>query len=332
MRKWLKRIGIGLGLIALLLIAGGVWLWQTKPWIPPVELAAPGPGGMRVAQAGLIGNFYPGTGTGQRPAVLLLGGSEGGLGDAVDGKARLLAQEGFAVLALAYYRLPGQPERLALVPLETFTRGLDWLKGRGEVDPQRVAIMGTSKGAEAALLVATRRPDLGAVVAAAPSHVVWQGFDWTFAPVETSSWSLGGKPVSYLPIDTAGWNGNVYEPALANAARHPDAAIPLERIAGPVLLLCGEADSLWPSCQMARAARARREAKGSGLETMVLAYEDAGHFGVGPPLPEGEDAPWMLTMFGGSEIGNLEARADGWPRTIAFLRQALASRTIKKER
>lgn len=325
MGKWTRRIGIGLGVICVLLIAGAAWLWHAKPWIPPVELAAPGPGGKRIAEAGLIGNFYTGSGTGPRPAILLLGGSEGGLGSALDGEARLLAREGFAVLALAYYRLPGQAQRFELIPLETFTRALDWLKQREGVDPRRVAIMGTSKGAEAALLVASRREDLRAVVAAAPSHLVWQGFDWSFAPVETSSWSEGGEPVAYLAITNVGWDGDIYGPSLAHAPEHPEAAIPLERIAAPVLLLCGEADSLWPACPMARAARQRRNASGRALVTTLLTYPDAGHLGVGPPLPDDEDAPWMLTLFGGTAQGNLAARADGWPRTIAFLKAALAS-------
>jgi dienelactone hydrolase len=337
MRKWLKRLGITLGVLAVLLIAGGAWLWTAKPWIPEIELAEPGPGGTRINAPGLIGNFYPGSGGGggPRPAILLLGGSEGGLGDAVDKEAQLLARQGFAVLALAYYRLPGQPAKLELVPIESFTRALDWLKTQPGVDPARLAMMGTSKGAEAALLVASRRPDVRAVVAAVPSHVVWQGFDWSFVPVESGSWSAGGKPVPFLPIITVGWSGDVYGPALATAGQHPEAAIPVERLNGPVLLLCGEEDRLWPSCPMARAAkarrdRARRDQAGSGTETVLLAYKDAGHFGVGPPPARGTEVPWMITMMGGTKDGNVAARADGWPRTLAFLKQALAPPAVRE--
>jgi uncharacterized protein len=178
----------------------------------------------------------------------------------------------------------------------------------------------------------SRRSDVRAVVAAVPSHLVWQGFDWSFAPVSTSSWSEGGQPVPFLPITNVSWNGDIYGPALAEAAKHPEAAIPVERIAGPVLLLCGEADSLWPSCPMARAAKARRDNAGVVRGTTLLAYPDAGHFGVGPPLPEGRDVPTTITMFGGSKDGNMAARADGWPRTISFLKQALANPSEKEIR
>lgn len=332
MRRTFKRLGIALGVGSALVVVGGTWLWAAQPWAPSIELVEPGPGGIAIRQPELVGNFYVGAGDGRHPAILLLGGSEGGLGAAGDGQARQLAKEGLAVLALAYYRLPGQPERFEEIPLETFTGALDWLKAHSAVDPQRLAIMGTSKGAEAALLVASRRPDLRAAVAAAPSQAAWQGFDWSFAPVKTSSWSEGGKPVPYLPITTVGWNGEIYGPALADAAKHPEAAIPVERIAGPVLLLCGEDDRLWPSCPMARAAKARRDDAGSGLETSLLAYRDAGHFGVGPPLPTGQDVPAMITMFGGTKQGNLVARADGWPRTIDFLKTALAPKAEREAR
>lgn len=322
-RRWFKWFGVALGAMLALLVAAGAWLWTTKPWIPAIELAEPGPGGQRVNQPGLVGNFYPGTGEGKRPAVLVLGGSEGGLGGASNRQALLLAEQGFATLAIGYYRLPSQPEKLEDVPLETVTRALDWLKEQRAVDPAHLAIMGTSKGAEAALLVASRRPDVGAVVAAAPSHVVWQGFDWNFMPVESSSWSAGGKPVPFLPLTPGGFSSDVYTPALAKLPQHPEALIPVERIAGPVLLLCGEQDSLWPSCTMARAVKTRRDSSGAGLETSLLAYENAGHFGVGPPLAEGKEAPSMLTVFGGTEQGNIASRKDGWSRTIAFLEAAL---------
>lgn len=329
MRKALKRGAVTLGIGAALVMAGGAWL-AAQPWGPPVELVEPGVGGIPIRLPDLVGNYYPGAGEGRRPAILLLGGSEGGLGAAADGQARLLSKEGFTVIALAYYRLPGQPQRFELIPLETFTRAINWLKAHDEVDPTRLAIMGTSKGAEAALLIASRRSDIGAVVAAVPSQVAWQGFDWSFAPVNTSSWSEGGKPIPYLPIKTVGWNGDIYGPSLTEAAKHPESAIPVERIAGPVLLLCGEDDKLWPSCPMARAVKARRDGAAGALETTLLAYPDAGHFGVGPQLPAGADVPAMITMFGGSQEGNVAARADGWPRTITFLKQVLATGAIKE--
>ena len=323
MTGWKRRVAIGVGGVLLLVLAVAAWLWIAKPWVPDVELTAPGPGGVRVDQEGLIGNYYGDAAGVRRPAVLLLGGSEGGLGGAADGWARALHREGFAVLVLSYYRLPGQPQRFELVPLETIYRGLDWLAARADVDPGRIAMMGASKGAEAALLVASRRPEVRAVVAAMPSHVVWNGFDWEMSIVATSSWSEGGLPVPFLPITEVSWTGDVYSGALANLSRHPDAVIPVERIAAPVLLVCGENDRLWPSCTMARAVKQRREASGR-LDTTLLAYADAGHLGFGEPVPPDHAARDSLDLLGGTVHGNAAARADAWPRALRFLDATLS--------
>lgn len=329
--RWPRRLAMGCGGLLVLLIVAGAWLWIAKPWVVPVEEVAPGPGGERVSIAGNPANFYPGRAGDPSPAILLLGGSEGGLGRANDGIARRLNREGYAVLVLSWFRLPGQPAKLERVPLETFYAGLDWLGSRADIDPARVAIYGTSKGAEAALLVASRRPaQVRTVVAAAPSNVAWNGFDWNMTRVTDSSWSESGRSVPFLPITNVGWDGDIYGPALARLDRHPEAIIPVERIAGPVLLVCGEADSLWPSCPMARAVEARRRA--AERQTLLLAYPDAGHAASGPPVAPNSPSYGDLDFLGGTPAGNAAARADGWPRTLAFLAEALSPRNEENDR
>ncbi|MBX9727600.1 MAG: hypothetical protein K2X31_01725, partial [Sphingopyxis sp.] len=80
--------------------------------------------------------------------------------------------------------------------------------------------------------------------------------------------------------------------------------------------------SLWPSCTMARAVRDRRAERGGG-PTLLLAYADAGHGGHGPPVAPGSPGYESLGSLGGSNEGNAAARADGWPKTLAFLAEAL---------
>ena len=318
---WKRGLSIGCGgLIALVAIGGG-WLWYAKPWVPPVEVAAPAEGGTRVTENGMTANFYQGSGEGPRPALLLFGGSEGGIGGGLGKMAQEFRDAGITVLVLSYYRAPGQPDKMDRIPLETFYTALDWLEKQPSVDPTRIAIMGGSKGGEAALLVASRRKDVKAVVAGMPSNVVWQGFDWNMSMVDSSTWSEGGKPVPYLPI-TFGFGMDVYTPSLKNEAKHPEAAIPVENIAGPVMLICGEADSLWPSCPMARKVEARAKAKG-GAAVSLLAYKDAGHLVFGPPISTSHERFDQLDMMGGTPQGNNAARADAWPKVKAFLIDAL---------
>jgi dienelactone hydrolase len=59
-----------------------------------------------VDEGSLVGMFFQPAGSGARPAVLVLGGSEGGLPTAT---AALIASYGYAALALAYFGLPTLP-------------------------------------------------------------------------------------------------------------------------------------------------------------------------------------------------------------------------------
>ena len=135
----------------------------------------PGPDGVRIDKDGVFANFFLAKRSGKRPAILLLGGSEGGLQPGGGGPIGPLIAEGYDVLYLCYFGCPGTPPQLANVPLETFDRGLAFLRAQPGVDPKRIAIVGGSKGAEAALLVASRDPKLKAVVAGMPSSVAWPG-------------------------------------------------------------------------------------------------------------------------------------------------------------
>lgn len=203
-RTVLPVIGIAI------LLAGATLFQQAAPdryGLPEIEVLDPGPTGQRIDQDELFGNFYPAAGnTGisqdaPRPAVLLLGGSEGGLGSGAKQMALSLQEEGFTVLHLAYFGAPEQPDALERIPLELFDQALEWLKEQPGVDPERLAVVGASKGAEAALLVATRRSDLSAVVAGMPTNVAWNGIDWARnGQSPYSSWTASGEEVPTMPF------------------------------------------------------------------------------------------------------------------------------------
>lgn len=329
--KWTNGI-MGAAVIAALL--GGAALFKNltpdRYGLPEIEVLAPGATGKRIDQGDLFGNFFlPLTSSGPHPAVLLLGGSEGGLGGGTHHMALALQKEGFAVLHLAYFGAPGQTDALERIPLELFDKGLDWLKSQPGVDPARIAVMGASKGAEAALFVASRRPDVSAVVAGMPTSVAWNGVNWASGgQSKHASWTAQGRVVPTMPFGD--WNQadgiisvyrKVEDPAQQAAVTR--AAIPVERARASVLLVCGEAETMWPACPMARQVAARSKAR-SGPPVTVLAYADAGHFVFGPPI--GPDHPFFprLGTYGGSVEGNAVARADGWPRVVTFLRQSTA--------
>ena len=281
----------------------------------------PGDTGRRITENGLVANYFPSRQKG--PALLTLSGSVGGL--TMNDMPIALQAEGFTVLHLSYFRGPGQNQNAELIPLEYFATALTWLKRQPEVDPARVGIVGVSKGAEAALVVAVRHSELKAIVAALPSSVVWPGIIWDSrtGPI-SSSWSEQGKPLPHLPhvsydASKGGTMADNYAASLEALESHPESVIPVERIAARILLVCGEADQIWPSCPMARQITNRLRARGRPAATL-LAYDDAGHLAFGLPLPP--DDP-RVTSSGGTDRGNRTARSDSWNKAIVFLKANL---------
>lgn len=314
-------------LLYLMPVALVAWLAIKRPWQMAVIVADVRPGGRRVDGGEWFGNYYPTMAVDPRPGILIFGGSEGGLHQQVDRDARALHREGYSVLAISFFRGPGQRAQLTLVPLELFQSALDWLGEQAEVDAVRLAVIGMSKGAEAALLIASHRRDLAAVIAAVPSSVVWPGFDWSkFRGLKDSSWSVNGEALPALPYGRFRWSGGVrsiYEAGLIELPAHPDAVIPVERSHATMLLICAGKDQVWPSCQMAEQIAARLTAHGATPAT-ILSYPYADHGAFASPLEAG-DKPRRFG-FGRPAEGNLEAQADSWQRSLLFLQENLVQR------
>ncbi|MGH9560164.1 MAG: acyl-CoA thioesterase/BAAT N-terminal domain-containing protein, partial [Terracidiphilus sp.] len=132
------------------------------------------------------------------PAVIVLSGSGGGFD--LD-KAAVLSRHGFATLALAYFGVPPLPAWLHRVPLEYIESALAWLAAQPEIDPQRIGMLGVSRGSELALLAATRFAGIRAVVAYAPSLVAWDSGGREKKTGEIiPAWTWHGEPIASAPL------------------------------------------------------------------------------------------------------------------------------------
>lgn len=273
----------------------------------------------------------PGDGR-KHPGVIVLGGSEGGIG--LPDTALLLASHGFSAFSLTYFGANGLPPTLQNIPVEYFARALEWMRARPETDPHFVAVFGASRGAEIALQFAATFSGVAAVVARSPSYVRWEGASAKQLP-GGPAWTYQGKPLTYIPIRIPlwfaaqfAWESVVGDPVpftplfLHNLEAFGDTAnveIPAENIHGPVLLLSGKDDRKWPSYLMATRLMERLQRHGHPYADRHLSYDGAGHWIPCEYLPT---AGSKHGMIGGTPEGTAAALSDSWPKVLLFLVQA----------
>ena len=218
----------------------------------------------------------------------------------------LLASHGYPALALAYFQEPGLPQTLTRVPLEYFTRALALLRAQPGVDPRRVYVMGASRGGEAALLLGATFPQLvNGVIAFVPGSYV----NSAIPDRGDSGWTLAGRDLPYAPVSKFG------APA---ASVDPRAVIPVERIAGPVVLTCGEVDLEWPSCSFVDDVTQRLTAHHFRHPVTVLRYPDGGH--LSGSLPPGTIYTiGEVADFGGTVAGAQRSAQEAEAKILALL-------------
>ena len=275
---------------------------------------------------------------GRRPAIVLLGGSEGG--DSTAPLAREFAEHGSVAASVAYFGAPGLPPALAEIPVETITRAIDDLVRRDDVDPARLSIFGISKGGELALLTASGDARISKVVAVVPSPYAWQDVPRGASDPAVSSWTRHGKQLPYVPYTEA--IGRAYVEALrrriplalrggyVDASKDTGAVdramFPLERIAGPVLFVAAGDDQIWDSAAQSARGLACLSAHHHPYRDAIVEEPHAGHlFLLATPERPFTDAPFrdgLRLALGGTAEANVVAAGDAWPKIAAFLESA----------
>lgn len=308
-----------------------------------LRLAAPDVTLREIRDADVVGVFARNESNLRQPAVILLGGSEGGLFTARE-LAPLIASHGYSVLGLGYFR-GGEDELLALrpnlelIPVETIEAAHRWLAKRPDVDASRIAIVGVSKGAEFALLAGATFGWIKAIAAFAPSHVVWEGIPPDDRPGPAgSSWTFDGNAMPFVRWSRPAENrGNLARAAsgvsrltevhLESLVEHADdidaARIPIEKSQAAIFIAAGQDDGMWPSAYSAeqlqsRLAR-RRYPHPVQVEMLSTGHQILGT-GWGPTTAFHRPAG---RLQGGNPRLDAEAQAIIWPKLLSFLAQQL---------
>ncbi len=288
-----------------------------------------------------VATLFTPPGEGPHPVVVVLAGSGGGL---MEARAALYAAHGYAALALGYFGAPGLPAWISGTRLEYFESALAWVHRALSPAYGFVALSGASRGGELALLLAASFPHaVSAVVAYVPSPFT-HGVLQAGGPGEdrhAPAWIWRDQPLPVLSRDNprARWalfdeappprrQTPAFLTALEDAQSAARAMIPLERIAGPVLMISGADDALWPSARFSEIAAAHLARHNHPFTVRHLDYAEAGHSIGYPYVPttvvaKPHPVSGLELAYGGTPAGNARAGEQSWQAVLQFLADAV---------
>jgi dienelactone hydrolase len=255
--------------------------------------------------------FFPPSGESKNVAIMFFGGSEGGMPTS---DVERFTAKGYPCFKVGYFGTEHTPKNLEMIPLEYFEKAIKSLKSQPGVGNKKIVAFGGSKGGELALLLASRYQQIEGVIVRVPSSVVFQGIG---GPLKTSSWSYRGDPVPFVPyyqpfdysqVVNNQW-GDLYKLSLTQTQAVERASITVEDINGPILILTGKDDKMWPSSHMGEMIIKRLKEKGFRRWYQHVNYEDAGH-----SFNEN-------SQMGGTNDGNKKAGIDSEKRIFHFLQR-----------
>ena len=208
-----------------------------------------------INENGFQANYYVKENTENKETIILIGGGQWG-----DYWGQQFAEKGYVGLSLPYTRREGLPSLPEEIDMEYFENALKWLEKQPEVNKDKIVIMGASRNAELSLVIASNLNEyVDGVIAYAPSSVSWSNTVLPFNSNEIkASWKYKGADIPYIPMNKVTGNESnkietleYWESGLAKMNDYPDAIIKVENISGPILLLSGIDDKVWPSAMMA---------------------------------------------------------------------------------
>lgn len=277
--------------------------------------------------------------------ILLLNGANGDM-EALDLLAGPLCSRGFNVLNIPYFAAPGLPENLEEVPLEYFEKVFKWIKNNNVINKNKdeeteIYLHGTSKGSEAALVLASRYKEIKKAAAIESHGYVFQGLKGLAFGDNVSSWSYGGKSLPFIKGDNNVFYeevkkcneqgipfgiGSTYKKAVEKACNEEDARIKVENSEADLLIVSGKEDNIWSGYGGCRVLIDNLKKHDYKHSVEFLVYEHMGHPIPVPyiiPLNETVSMPMMGGVFtsGGTIEGNAQGQHDSWEKTIEFFKK-----------
>jgi acetyl esterase/lipase len=181
-----------------------------------------------------------------QPLIVGFGGSEGGNAWASNHWKKTrdeFLNKGYAFLAIGYFKVPGAPDTLNKIAIDEVHNAIMVAIKNPHINKSKIAIIGGSRGADLALLIASYYKDIKCVVAIVPSNVAFPG---NTNHLTTSAWAYKGKELPFVPVNEAavpslmkGDLRSTFEIMVKDTIAAQRAAIQVEKINGPHIVYIG---------------------------------------------------------------------------------------------
>ena len=255
--------------------------------------------------------------------VICFGGSEGSPNFET---AERLAKEGYETFALFMFGMKNQGQTLTKIPLEQFEDVINYIN-KNIKDNKPISVLGASKGAEYALNLASKYPEINNLILIAPSSYNFAGLDFEDY---ASSWTYKGRELPYIDIKKSSFNSFVkniiiptivkspisyketYKSAIEKDLISQEKLIPVKDVKANILMIVGEDDLMWDSLGMAN------KIKEQNPKAKIYSYKGAGHIFANNGILNLEN---MRIATGGIVESNKKAESESSKTIDAFLKE-----------
>ncbi|XP_066495911.1 acyl-coenzyme A thioesterase 1-like [Tiliqua scincoides] len=270
--------------------------------------------------------FLP-PGDGPFPGIIDVSGTGGGL---PEHRACLMANYGFAMLALAYYGYEDLPKSMKEFHLEYFEEAVNYMLKHPKVKGPGIGLLGHSKGGDLCVSMASFLKGILAIVtingSIANVGAVLRYKDITIPPL--------GSERKRIKIDKDGI-ADILD-ALDNPLESPgcQSLIPVEKAEGRFLFIVGKDDRNWKSEFYAAEASKRLQAHGKE-KPKIICYPGAGHYIEPPYMPMCPVSMHLLVgcnvKWGGEPKAHAAAQVDAWQQIQTFFHKHLSDQKVESK-
>ncbi|XP_025725485.1 acyl-coenzyme A thioesterase 1-like isoform X1 [Callorhinus ursinus] len=257
------------------------------------------------------------------PGIVDIYGVGSGL---LEQRASLLAGKGFAVMALAYHNYEDLPKGLEILHLDYFEEAVNYLLDHPQVKGPGVGLLGSSKGGELCLSMASFLKGITASVIINGSVAIVGGAlhykDEMLPP-------LGIDP-SRIRLTKDGLRDILHVLNSPLEGADQKSFIPVERAESAFLFLVGQDDRNWKSEFFANEASKCLQAHGRE-KPQIICYPGTGHYIEPPYFPMCRASLHVFVggpvIWGGEPRAHAMAQVDAWKQLQTFFHKHLVEKS-----